>query len=207
MRRYLLASVAAATLIAVSPLAYAGEGGTHTDTDVQHKTVTQERNTTKTHTVHERQDVPDVTHVRDVTRVHPVHHVTDVTRYVHHVKRVDENEYATHRHTAPTEVEHTQSTEHVGHAAHAREHTVTRYHDVNEDDYQTRVHEVTGTPVIDRHIHRHVTDVTVQPVVHEHDVTRVVVDNHYVPRTVHEPVTVHGSARTIVRHKREDVDP
>lgn len=204
--RYLpvLASVA---FIAMLPPAYAGKGGTHTDTDLQHRTVTQEHNTTKTHTVHQRNDVEDVTHVQDVTRVHPVHHVTDVTRYVHHVVRKDENEYATHRNVAPEQVEHTHSTEQVGHAAQPREHTVTHYHDVYQDDYSTRVHEVTGTPVIDRYIHRHVTDVTVQPVVHEHDVTRVVLDNHYVKHTTHEPVQVAGSARTIVRHKREDVDP
>jgi hypothetical protein len=88
-----------------------------------------------------------------------------------------------------------------------REHTVTRYHDVYQDDYSTRVHEVTGSPAIFHEIHKHVTEVTVQPVVHEHDITRVVLDNHYVPRTEVEHVEIAGKARTIVKHKREDIDP
>jgi hypothetical protein len=173
---------------------------------VEHKTVTKERHTTRTHTVHQRQDVEDVTHVRDVTRVHPVHHVTDVTRYLHHVVPKDTNVYSSHTHTAPAQVEHSESTVEVGRPAPAREHTVTRYHDVNQDEYETRVHEVPVTD-IDHRIHRHVTEITVQPIVHQHDVTRVVLDNHYVRRTVVEPVTVAGRGRTVVRHKREDIDP
>jgi len=195
----------AAILIAASP-ASAGFGGTHTDTQVEHKTVTQERNATRYHTVHQRNPVDDVTHVRDVTRVHPVHHVTEITRYLHHVVPKDSDEYTTHRTVAPEQVERTESTEQVGAPAHAREHTVTRYHDVYQDDYQTRVHEVPVTD-IDHRIHKHVTEVTVQPIVHEKDVTQVVLDNYYKPHTVIEPVEAAGKARTIVRHKREDIDP
>ena len=202
----LLASVASAALIATAP-AYAGQGGTHTDTDVQHKTVTTERSTTHVKTVHQPHEVTDTTVVRDVTREHPVHHVTDITRVLHHQKTVESNEYATHRHTAPEEVEHSHSEQVVGAPERGHEHVVTHYHDVNVPDYSTRVHEVTGSPVIFHEIHRHVTDVTVQPVVHEHDITRVIIDNHHVDRTEHEAVRVAGAARTVVTHKREDVDP
>jgi hypothetical protein len=207
MGKLLLAATtsAAAILIAASP-ASGGFGGTHTDTQVEHKTVTQERNATRYHTVHQRNPVDDVTHVRDVTRVHPVHHVTEITRYLHHVVPKDSDEYATHRTVAPEQVEKTESVEQVGSPAQAREHTVTRFHDVYQDDYQTRVHEVPVTD-IDHRIHKHITEVKVQPIVHEHDVTRVVLDNHYVPRTVVESVKAAGAARTIVSHKREDIDP
>jgi hypothetical protein len=47
----------------------------------------------------------------------------------------------------------------------------------------------------------------VQPVVHEHDVTRVVLDNVHHRRTEHQHSQVVGSARTIVRHERQDIDP
>jgi len=203
--RYLLSGVAAAALVAVAP-AFAEFGGTHRDTQVEHKTETQHRHTTRTRTVHKPNSVDDVTHVRDVTRVHPVIHRTEVTRYLHHVVPKDEHEYETHRTVAPEQVEHTESTEQAGAPAKAREHTVTRYHDVDQDQYETRVHEVHVTD-IDHRIHKHVTEVTVQPVVHEHDITRVVLDNHYVPRTVVEPVTARGKGRTIVTHRREDIDP
>jgi hypothetical protein len=205
MNLKLLGGVASAALIAASP-AWAGFGGTHTDTQVENKTVTEHRHATRTHTVHQPNAVDNVTHVRDVTCVHPVHHVTEVTRYLHHVVPKDEDQYLTHRSVAPEQIETTHSTEQVGGPAPAREHTVTRYHDVYQDDYQTKVHEVPVTD-IDHRIHRHVTEVTVQPILHEHDVTRVVLDNHYVPRTVVEPVTASGKARTIVTHKREDIDP
>ena len=98
---------------------------------------------------------------------------------------------------AAPEVEHEHSEQVVGSPAHGRTHEVTRYHDSFVDDYSTRVHEVTGSPVIDRTIHKHVTEVTVQPIVHEHDIMRVVYDNRVVHHTEHEASQVAGAARYV----------
>jgi len=205
MKLALLTGTAVAVLFAAP--AMAGMGGTHTTTDTQHRTVQENRNTTHVNTQHTTHAVPDVTIERTITRVHPVHHVTEIEKVLHHQKVVNSNENVTHRHVAPTQVEHTHSTEHAGAAGHPREHVITHYRDIYQPDYSTHVHERTGSPAIMHEIHRHVTDITVQPVVHEHDITRVIDTPRYVHRTEHEHSEVAGAARTIVTHKREDVDP
>jgi len=197
----------AAALLATALPAYAGKGGTHVTTDVRHQTRTQDRQTTRVRTVHRPNPVIDTTIDREITRVHPRHHVTDVTRYVHHVQRVDSDQYQNQTEMAPARVEHESAQEQFGALAHGTTHVVTHYHDVYKDDYSRQVHEVTSTPVIDHEIHRHIIRTTVQPVIHEKDVTHVIYDNIHRHRTQVEHEQVVGTAQTIVTHKREDVDP
>lgn len=126
------------------------------------------------------------THVHTVHQRHDVNDVThyrDVTR-VHPVHEITDVERVVHH----SKVEN--STENVGPApAAGSEHTVTRYHDVYPVDHQTRVHDVEGAPVID------------------HEITRIVNENVHHRHTDHQAVKEEEAARTIVRHRREDVDP
>jgi len=201
----LASAVSIAAILAATPAA-ADFGGRHVDTQTEHQTQIQSRSETHTRTVHQPNPVDDVTHERVVTRVHHIHHVTVITRYLHHAIRKDRDDYVTHRTVAPERVVESHSIQTVGTPAPARERTVTQYKDVYIDDYQTVVHEI---PVqdTDLYIHRHVTDITEQPVVHEHTVTQVVLDNYYVPKTVAEPVTEDAGSRTVITQRREDVDP
>lgn len=203
--KHVFAAVAMVALVWVAPVR-AEFGGTHVDTQVEQKDVTTNTETTKTKTVHEENPVDDVTHVKDVTRVHPRIHLNIIERYLHHVIPKDEDRTETRRSVAPAEVEHIPETVTSGAPGAARAHTVVRYHDVFEDQEQTVVHEHPVTD-IDHRIHKHVVNVTVHPIVHEHDVTKIVLINHYVPRTEVEHVTATGRASRIVSHRREDIDP
>jgi len=205
MKRQLL--MGAAVAVAFATPAFAGFGGTHVSTDTQHHTVTENHNRTRVHTVRRPHEVEDVTVHREITRVHPVHHVTDVDRVLHHQKVENSDENVTHRHVAPARVEHTNATEQYGALEHGRVHVETTYHDVYRPDYRTVVHERDGSPAIMHEIHRHINEITVQPVIHERDVTRVENYSVHHNRNEVEHREVVGAARTIVTHKREDVDP
>lgn len=206
MKSSLLLGVAAIAVIAAAPT-HAEKGGRHVKTEVEHRTLERDRNATRTRTVRERVPVEDTTIVKDVTRVHPVVHETDIERILHHLKHENKNETVVRPHTEAARVIHEPVTEHVGTVPKPREHVVTRYHDVNEPEYRTRVHNVEGSPVIDLTVHRKVLDEEIEPVIHERDIRRVVEVPVYRHRTEHEPVRETETARTVVTHKREDVDP
>jgi len=128
----------------------------------------------------------DQTHVTTILRNTPVEDVTHEKTVVriHPTHEITEIERVLHH----QKVEKT--TEHLGPApAEGSEHTVTHYIDLYPVDHKTVVHERDGAPAID------------------HEITRIINHNIHHHHTDHQKVTVQEAARTIVHHRREDVDP
>ena len=182
-------------------------GGTHVYSSVSYRTVHPTRSVTHYRTITHTRYVPHITRIVNVTLVRPIHHVANVTRYLHHTVVLRSSQYVYHRIYGGTHYYRTSSVVPVRWpVAYPSVHTVYRYHTINRMTFATHVRNIWVNHYA-HHIYRHVTVVRVEPIVHVHTVTRVVLRTVAVARVEVVNVSRVLPARTIVTAKVINIDP